>query len=251
MIKRLFHRLLRFYVYLRAVDGFGALLCILDDLRRKEKLRSLSIGGTRIHVRTNSPDLTVAISCLFSKEYEGISVPNAKFIIDAGANIGASALYFASKFPDARIVAVEPEDGNFDLLVKNSQHNKNIIPVKAAIWWKTQKKNIYDQHTGHWGYTIADGPGDWAVMGQEIDCVTIDSLMKTYGAEKIDLLKMDIEGAEKEVLENSSGWIDAVDVITAELHDQMIAGCSRAFYLALKDFKRFEHRVEKVTAYRN
>ena len=75
--------------------------------------------------------------------------------------------------------------------------------------------------------------------------------MKEHDIDSIDLLKMDIEGAEKDVLEKSSGWIDRVDVLCAELHDRICMGCDRAFYLATKDFRTFERHGEKITAYRN
>ena len=75
-------------------------------------------------------------------------------------------------------------------------------------------------------------------------------MRNSYGIESIDLLKMDIEGGEKDVLENAQGWIDCVDTITVELHDRICMGCDRAFYLATKDFVRFEKQGEKVTAYR-
>ncbi len=75
--------------------------------------------------------------------------------------------------------------------------------------------------------------------------------MEKYSIDKIDLLKMDIEGGEKNVLENSSDWIDSVDIITVELHDRICVGCDRAFYLSTKDFKTFEKHGEKITAYKN
>jgi len=74
--------------------------------------------------------------------------------------------------------------------------------------------------------------------------------MNEHGIESIDLLKMDIEGGEKDVLENSQEWIGSVSAMTIELHDGISMGCSRAFYLATKDFKVFETHGEKVTAYR-
>jgi hypothetical protein len=75
--------------------------------------------------------------------------------------------------------------------------------------------------------------------------------MKEHDIDSIDLLKMDIEGEEKDVLEKSSGWIDRVDVLCAELHDRICMGCDRAFCLATKDFRTFERHGEKITAYRN
>lgn len=90
-----------------------------------------------------------------------------------------------------------------------------------------------------------------APLGQMIDCITVDSLMKEYELDRISILKMDIESGEKDVLENSSAWIESVDIMTVELHDRICMGCDRAFYLARKDFAKFEKHGEKVTACRN
>ena len=74
--------------------------------------------------------------------------------------------------------------------------------------------------------------------------------MQNYDIDTIDIFKMDIEGGEKDVLEDATEWMGKVDVFTAELHDRICMGCDRAFYLATKDFVRFEKHGEKVTAYR-
>ncbi len=76
------------------------------------------------------------------------------------------------------------------------------------------------------------------------------ALLTKYGFESIDLLKMDIEGGEKNVLESASDWVDLVKVMTVELHDRICMGCSRAFYLSTQNFQTFEKHGEKVTAYR-
>ena len=60
--------------------------------------------------------------------------------------------------------------------------------------------------------------------------ITIDKILKTNSLEKIDILKIDIEGAEREVFMDSSSWIKKIDVLIIELHDRLKSGCSRSFY---------------------
>lgn len=74
--------------------------------------------------------------------------------------------------------------------------------------------------------------------------------MDEYDLDFIDILKMDIEGSEKNVFENAKDWIDKVGMITVELHDRICMGCSRAFYLASREFTRYEMNGEKINAYR-
>jgi FkbM family methyltransferase len=247
-IERKLRSLLR---YPRIIDGYAGYLCILDEILGRELVRPITISGYQVHVRTNTPDLDVAISSLCEKEYDYISLSAPKIIVDAGANIGTSSIFFARKYPGARIFAIEPEAGNFELLKMNTQNYSNIVPVRAAIWGENCTRTIQNRFTGHWGYTVSETTNRIESTGQEINCLTVNSLIKEYGIESIDLLKMDIEGGEKDVLENAQGWIGCVDTITVELHDRICMGCDRAFYLATRDFVTFEKHGEKVTAYRS
>jgi len=251
MIKRVGRRLKRFIRFFKIIEGFRPFLFILDDLSGRERVRPVRVGGTNIYVRTNTSDLNAAKDGLFDKEYENIRCSDPRVIIDAGAYIGTSAIFFAKKYPNARILALEPEESNFNMLLKNTETYENIIPIKSALWGVVGKKIIQYRYTGHWGYGISDTHNRTETTGQEIDCVTVGSLMKEYSFDKIDLLKMNIEGGEKDVLENSSDWIDSVNIMMVELHDRICMGCSRAFYLSTKDFKTIEPDGHKVTAYKN
>ena len=65
---------------------------------------------------------------------------------------------------------------------------------------------------------------------------TVDDIMAEYACDAIDLLKIDIEGGEREVFADASKWIDKVGVLVAELHERYQVGCTRNFYLATRDF---------------
>jgi FkbM family methyltransferase len=251
MRNRLKRVLKRIRLCIDNIEGPNRFRCAIDEVLKKETVRKIHFGGATIYVRTASVDLDIAFDTLVRKEYEKIRCADPKVIIDAGANIGTSTIFFAMKYPKARVFAVEPEQTNFDMLLKNTENLKNVIAIKAAIWGSEEKRMIQNRHTGHWGYTVSETNNNMAATGQEIDCVTINSLMEKYGFDRVDLLKMDIEGGEKDVLESSSSWINSVNVMTVELHDRICMGCTRAFYLATKDFKSFEIHGEKVTAYRN
>ena len=67
--------------------------------------------------------------------------------------------------------------------------------------------------------------------------MTIDKIMKDYSLAKIDILKVDIEGAEKEVFSETSSWIEKVDSIIIELHERMKVGCNRSFYCGSNGFE--------------
>jgi hypothetical protein len=80
----------------------------------------------------------------------------------------------------------------------------------------------------------------------EVRGMTVDTIMKEEGIEHIDILKIDIEGAEREVFGDTSSWIGKVDALIIELHDRMKPGCSRSFYEGSKGFDNKWLRGENV-----
>lgn len=80
--------------------------------------------------------------------------------------------------------------------------------------------------------------------------MTIDSLMSDYDLARIDILKLDIEGGEKEVLECCDSWIESVDLIVAELHDRIVPGCESTFEKATQSFAQSYQSGEKMVAQR-
>jgi FkbM family methyltransferase len=226
---------------------------VMFSVLERVNLRCLvlvDIAGEPIYVRTATSDFSVAVSSLVDSEFGHVDSLDPSVIVDAGANIGASAIYFAKRYPHAKVFAIEPERENYEILLMNVRRHRNIIPIQAALWGSSGTRMLQDRLTGPWGYTIAETINRVESTGQRIDCITIASLLDEYKIEHVDILKLDIEGGEKDVLENSVDWIDKVNVITAELHDRICMGCERAFHLATRDFKRFEKHGEKVTAYR-
>ena len=222
----------------------------INDLTgRREEIETL-VNGTKVVLRTSTPDFEVAQSCLLFGEYAHLKCTMPQVILDAGANIGASSIYFAKRFPDAKIYAIEMEDENYALLCRNVRQYRNIVPVKAAIAAKAEVRQIYDRLTGPWGYTISRTQNPRCLTGQTVSTITIDELLEAEGVSEIDILKMDIEGGEKEVFQEAGNWVRHTNIIVVELHDRICMGCDRAFYFATKDYDRFERHGEKMTAYR-
>jgi hypothetical protein len=75
--------------------------------------------------------------------------------------------------------------------------------------------------------------------------------MSDYEVDRVNLLKLDIEGSEKEVFSNARPWIDRVDAISIELHDRFKPGCTRAFFGAVTDFPIELRRGEKILVIRD
>lgn len=250
LLKKVYDSLRLFFRYTKIIGISKAFLFISHDFFKIEKLSFVLFKGRKIFARTSSPDLKVIINTLILSEYDNINCKDPAVIIDAGAYIGSAALYFTQKFPKATILALEPEAANFELLVKNCKEFNKIIPINAALWSSNTTRELNDRFTGQWGYTISNTFNKISFTRQIVNCLSMDDLISIYKIDTIDVLKMDIEGSEKEVFEHASTWIEKVNIISVELHDRINIGCDRAFYLATKNFTKFERKGEKVSAFR-
>lgn len=156
-------------------------------------------------------------------------------IIDVGAHVGMSSILFARAYPDAKIIALEPEQANYHLLRRNTASYRNINCVQAALWNEDGEVNLRPSNAHIKGtFEI----GEEGV--EKVRAITMNTLMSEMGISHIDLLKIDIEGAEKEVFRSCS-WIRNVQILAIELHDRVRPGCSDSVNQAT-----IEHRSERA-----
>lgn len=168
-------------------------------------------------MRLPNGDLSIFYEVFYSKVY---SIPkkylpkSVERILDLGANIGCSTLYFHEQFPNAKIVAVEASKSNYLVLEKNLEFNKNITPIHAAINDKEGLVQIVDTEFAY-NSKISANPNE----GYEVKAITVDKIMSQENWTSIDLLKIDIEGAEKALLQNNNSWLQHVKCIIMEIHE--------------------------------
>jgi FkbM family methyltransferase len=192
-----------------------------------------------LHLRLRTSDISLYDELIVRKEYDiGCPEFHPKIIVDAGANVGLASVYFANKYPEATIIAVEPEPSNFKMLIRNSESYRKIFPVNAALWKADGIVNLgldVSQPTDRakWAFRVVSNGT------VPIRAVTMRTLMSECGLETIDLLKVDIEGAEREVFADSD-WMDMIGVILVELHDRLQPGCRDAVRKAAKGFASWE-----------
>ncbi len=154
-------------------------------------------------------------------------------IIDAGANAGFASLYFRSQFPKATIIAIEPESKNFEILVKNTQDDTRIIAQKTALWNESTflKVKTSDSNRNFSVVKATENEQDAFIAS------SIQDIMKQNQWKCIDVLKIDIEGAEKEVFsKNYEEWLPLTKCIVMEIHDDMKKGCSKAVFSAVTQY---------------
>jgi FkbM family methyltransferase len=152
-----------------------------------------------VHFINHSELLTLFEEIFVYQIYHFSSSDLNPLIIDAGSNIGLSALYFKTVFPNARVICIEPDDENFDLLKLNIEANglSGVTAKCAALSNITGKNSLYKRHgAGSLNATLIKSNND--VVEGEVDCILLSDLIK----EPVDLLKLDVEGSEAKILED-------------------------------------------------
>lgn len=212
-------------------------VCAFRLCGRPRELAVVPLQSNRkVYLRMDTSDFCAYRDVLVfkTKSYDP-DIPgfNPKTIVDAGAHIGMASILFALKYPTARIIALEPEPSNFAALVRNTAPYQTITPIQAALWRQDGEVTLgaSDAHPKG-AFRIVESGGQ-----QRVRAITMETVMRETGIQSIDLLKVDIEGAEKEVFQ-SSPWIKYVQVIAIELHDRVRSGCSSTVENAAKDFGR-------------
>ena len=145
-----------------------------------------------------------------------------RFIIDGGANVGYASVLFANRYPDATIVAVEPDSENLELSKLNLSPYKNVHLVQGGIWTSDAWLVIDNPDANSDAFQLreveTEVPG--AVRGH-----TIASLARRFGFDSVDLLKLDIEGAEEAIFSHPDrGWLDHVNALSIETHGPAALG---------------------------
>ena len=197
----------------------GRLVCrrrIGVDIR----LRSL---GT-VFLRSHTTDILVLGELIEARSYEPLAAAapgRVLTIVDLGANTGLASRWLLERFPGARVVAVEPEEGNLAVLRRNLRSVGERAQILNACIGATERRVVMVGGREVGGREDCfrmtdDGDGDTQV-------VTMNRVLEKLGSARIDVLKVDIEGAEEELFGDCGHWIDRVGVLSVECHHPFTA----------------------------
>ncbi len=138
--------------------------------------------------------------------------------MDLGANAGYTAIFFNRKFPQAQIACIEPMPQNLAVLRKNLLLNG--IPAAVIDAAVAVEDGLLQMETDahDYGHKVAANMSETAGVLVSCEGVSVPSLMKRLGWERIGLLKIDIEGYERVLLKEKCDWLKLVDAICIECH---------------------------------
>lgn len=173
------------------------------------KKRAYKYDGRNIYYA--SPiELLHTLREIFVHEIYKAQLPQNAFIVDCGANIGLGVLYFKEHHPKAEILAFEPDESNYLLLAENvkSFELENVTIRKEAVWIADTELSFHSD--GSMGAKIELN----SATGKKVKAIRLKSALNR----KIDFLKIDIEGAEYEVIKDLQDALINVDNMFLEYH---------------------------------
>lgn len=161
-------------------------------------------------------DLQVAREVFSDSQYELPPNTTADVIVDAGANIGLSVLLFARRFPDATIHAIEPDRTSVGKLLRNVGHLPHVTVHPFAVG-ATDGCSVFREATAGWASSLSDD-GE----GRIVAVRDLAQFVREVAGGHADVLKMDVEGAEWEIL-RCTRLADCARIVLGELHRWALA----------------------------
>lgn len=176
-------------------------------------------------IRSRSDDIGTAINNFVRLEYSQFPASfEPRTIVDAGAYIGDTSAYFLSRYPQAQLIALEPATESFQIAARNLRpYGARVVLKKAALGATRGMVFISGTETS----------AGISTSGESVPLLTVPDLIAEFPDRRIDLLKLDIEGAEREVLCSGAGaWLASVRRIVVETHSD---DTERAVLLSLRE----------------
>jgi FkbM family methyltransferase len=234
-------------------DYRRALNLLLGRPSQETDVIALALWGDRspVYLRANSSDFDVFRQVFLERQYAGMAPTDSKVIFDAGANVGLASRFFLRQCRTARVIAIEPDPDNFLMAQRNlSGHASRCEVLRAAVWGESGTLAVQrgDYRDGReWSTRVIPAGQDSALT---TPAYSVTEIMALFGCDTVDLLKMDIEGAEINVFNApDTSFLKRVRSCAIELHGP---DCEKAFFRAAKEhgFTEYRTQSEVVLAWR-
>jgi FkbM family methyltransferase len=207
-------------------------------------IRSSLVTATKVSVIVPDADYEVTLrldtsdsqtfeQIFIDKKYESPNLPaSAHTILDLGANIGLATVFFGIKYPEASILSVEPDDSNCRLTIDNAAAlGSRVRILQAAAWTNDGLINLHSEGEdglplGAWGIQVSGRVG---ANNKTAKCASVRTLIDAANFDRVDILKIDIEGAEQEIFsQGAEEWLPRANLVIVDAHDRFRPGTEEA-----------------------
>jgi FkbM family methyltransferase len=188
------------------------------------QLKVRAINGQRVFCRPGTTDFSVLYETFCGRYHLPPADLKIRTILDLGSNIGLTIAHYASLYPEARVLGIEMDPGNAEVCRSNIAPYAGRCEVLVAAAWKEDGEISYGGDT-EWGFRITPESGGGSCRARAF---SVSSLIDQLGTSCVDFVKMDIEGAEREVLADAGKWSGRVRCLKVEVHPPYtVAACVR------------------------
>lgn len=243
--------------YLRAfgwADGMRLLLGVERGLPSKsQRIREYRVPGfpAPLCLRETISDHAIFWQCIVRRQYAVNEFPQSQrlgedyrravaegrrpLIIDCGGNIGLSAAWFANEYPQAVVFVIEPDAANLEMLKRNTHaFGGRVVVLHGGIWNKSTYLRVSNPTSGSAAFQVEETSEDAA---DALRAYTIEEVCQQANDARPFIVKVDIEGAQKQLFSGNPGWVSRANLIMLELDDWLMPwqGTSRPFFQAISE----------------
>ena len=204
---------LRLVLHSKAATKRSVALAAAPDTEPVEYLLNLANAPNGTALRTYAGDLSILYEIFWQQSYRLPQLRASSFhtVVDVGANVGLAALFFLEKFSASRLICVEPEPANFQLL-RHNLRGTAAVALQAALSATDGVVKI-DSSPLAYNAKVSAETGT-----TEVPAVSMPTLLQSQGLVWVDLLKIDIEDYEQQVFAGPTDWLARVGVLLIEIH---------------------------------
>jgi FkbM family methyltransferase len=231
----------------RGVRARAALLSAYAGAMRNPNSRAecsfeITCNGARFPITIRHSDVFTLAEIFYDREYLiRSSVPAKPVVVDCGANVGLSPIWFLASFPGARVFAIEPEPDNLRLLTINVASRPDAVVTQAAVSKANGTVTLSVAEHGAM-HSIKD-----VAVGQrtiDVPSVNLVDYFRQHHMDHVDILKLDIEGSELDAMESLGDFASRIGIVVGELHTSMV---DEDHFYRLAESQGF-HRVKREPA---
>jgi len=178
-----------------------------------------------VHLRPGTADVAVARDLMLKQPHlppDSMLPADARLVWDLGAHIGLAAADYAARWPCARVVAVELESHNARLCRRNLESfGERCEVVEAAVWHTDGEVSVGGDPSDSDTNAFRAAGASESIATTTVPALSLNALIaRAVPGERVDLCKLDVEGAEQEILRENTGWARWVRTLVVEVHDE-------------------------------